>query len=64
MWICDKCERQIIPVDGVTAIFDRGYWWCARCVQISHWDNGIPVVAFPSIGKLIPATIMSQDVAP
>jgi len=58
MWKCATCGRTVIPGDGVTAIYDRGYYWCCHCVQIDHWKDGVPVVAFPSVGKLIPAVIM------
>lgn len=57
MW-CDQCEKWITIVDGVTAIYDRDYWWCAKHVEIFKWVDGKPIVFFPSPGKLIPGTIL------
>lgn len=56
MW-CNECQDWIIVVDGV-AIYNRGYWWCAKHVKIAEWVDGIPYVDFPSPGKLIPGTIL------
>lgn len=61
-WACSTCDREIIPVEGVTATWQRGYWWCAHCVNLIGYENGEPIVAFPSRGKLIPSTIMTEDV--
>ena len=58
---CADCNEWIIPVDGVTAIYDRGYWWCAKHVDMAYWKDGKPVVSFPSRGQLSPRTIMMQD---
>lgn len=57
MW-CDECQDWINVVDGVTAIYDRGYWWCAKHVKIHSWKNGKPIIDFPSPGKLTPGTIL------
>lgn len=59
---CLKCgPNYVIPVDGVNAIFQRGYWWCTKHVNISHWDNGKPIVDFPSEGKMTPESILTED---
>jgi len=55
---CDQCDCDVVPVDGATAIWGRGYWWCAKHCQFFYAD-GVPVVDFPSEGKLIPSTIMT-----
>jgi len=49
-----------VPVEGVTAVRSRGYWWCTHCASITYYD-GQPVVAFPSPGMLIPITIMHEE---
>lgn len=56
-WWCDKCNDNIVPVDGVTAIRSRGYWWCAKHCSLT--DGG--VVDFPSNGKLVPDTILNVE---
>ena len=57
-WTCPDCERDIIPVDGVTVVEGRGYWWCLHCVE---WDDIINiVVAFPSNGMLYPSTLFAD----
>lgn len=55
---CSDCQQWIRPVEGVTALFDRGYWWCAKCCRIAYWSKGRAVIDFPSPGKLVPETIM------
>ena len=57
---CDQCDKDIIPVEGVTAVFSRGSWWCARHADITFID-GEPVVAFPSDGKLCRSTLMTEE---
>lgn len=57
LW-CDQCGKEVTPVDGVNAVWSRGYWWCAKhCAFICV--DGVYRVAFPSEGKLRPETIMS-----
>jgi len=58
--ICATCARGVVPVEGVTAVRSRGYWWCTHCASITYYD-GQPVVAFPSPGMLIPITIMHEE---
>jgi hypothetical protein len=55
---CSHCGEQVIPIDGVSAIWDRGYWWHTSCCSF-FYNNGQPFVSFPSEGQLIPRTIMS-----
>lgn len=57
---CPNCQRRILPVDGVNAIFDRGHWWCAMCVEVVA-VNGKFVVNFPSPGCLVPETIIQGE---
>ena len=57
---CPDCRREIIPVEGVTAIRDRDAWWCAHCVKIAFFRDGLPVVDFPSPGRLQPPTILTE----
>lgn len=54
---CSKCSEMVLPVEGVSAIWDREYWWHAGCCQVS-WEDGKPRVCFPSTGKLLPFTIL------
>ena len=54
---CDDCGRDFFIINGITAIYSRGYWWCAHCVKF-YYVAGEPVVDFPSPGKLIPETIL------
>lgn len=56
---CEECSKEIIVVEGVTAIFDRGCWWCAKHVKPA-WGP----VSLDSPGKLIPRTIIQGDAAP
>ena len=57
---CSQCDEWIIPVEGVTVIFARQRWWCAKHATIHHWENGKPIVDFPSTGMLVPRTIMKE----
>ena len=57
-WTCSTCEERVVVDDGTTAVYQRGYWWHAPCVTVDRWEDGAPVVAFPSEGKLMPETIM------
>lgn len=57
---CYDCKENIRIVEGVTAVKDRGYWWCAKHVDIDGWEDGDIIVAFPSRGKLEPKTIMLE----
>ena len=59
---CSTCDKEVIPIEGVTAIEDRGYWWCAHCVNTLMLD-GKSVVNFPSKGKLIPISILTPNVS-
>ena len=58
---CHECKEWIIPVDGVTVVFARQRWWCAKHADILRWENGHPIVEFPSRGMLIPETIMKGE---
>lgn len=60
MW-CDECRDWLIAVDGVTAIYDHDAWWCAKHVKIHSWENGKPIVDFPSPGKLKLGTIFYSN---
>lgn len=60
LW-CDECGEQIRVVEGVTAFKARGYWWCAKHAKIAGHKDGKPVAAFPSPGKLRPATIFDVE---
>ena len=57
---CDLCDDWIIPVEGVTSVYARGYHWCAKHANM-HCVNGEYIVDFPSEGKLIPKTIMEGE---
>jgi ribosomal protein L37AE/L43A len=57
-FVCETCGREVVPVEGVSAVWERGYWWCAHCVSFEYVD-GSTVVKFPSAGKLLPNSIMS-----
>jgi hypothetical protein len=54
---CSKCGATVIPVEGVSSIYDRGYLWHAECCNV-FFESGQPRVAFPSTGKLLPYTIL------
>jgi hypothetical protein len=57
---CDECNCDVAVVDGVTAIWSRGYWWCIKHCQLFYHDE-VAVVNFPSLGKLIPNTILWKE---
>ena len=57
---CSTCNEHVIPIDGVSAIWDRGYWWHASCCSFVFVD-GKPYVDFPSNGLLIPNTIIKDS---
>ena len=57
---CSTCNEHVIPVDGVSAIWDRGYWWHASCCSVV-FVNGKPHVDFPSNGQLISFTLMTAS---
>lgn len=48
---CDQCEDWITPVEGVTATYQRGEWWCAKHASCT-WADGKPTVDEASKGKL------------
>jgi len=54
---CDHCGEQVLAVSGVSAIWDRGFWWHTSCCRF-FFDKGEAFVSFPSDGKLIPRTIV------
>ena len=56
-WTCETCARAVIPVEGVTALYQMGYWWCARCADV-RYVSGEPEVQFPSVGQLVPDSIL------
>ena len=56
---CSKCGEMVIPVEGVSAIYDCGYWWHAGCCQV-FWEEGKTRVCFPYTGKLLCSTIMTN----
>jgi len=58
--ICSTCGEDVIPVEGVTALFQRGYWWHARCATV-EFVNGEPTVQYPSNGMLLPKTIIHEE---
>ncbi len=57
VWHCSTCGKQIIPVEGVTAILWNEYWYCAACCKIKEWIDGKPIMDWPSPGRLIPGTL-------
>lgn len=57
---CEQCDEWIVPLEGVTALFQMGCWWCAKHCNILCYNNGKPIVDFPSDGKLLPKTIMTE----
>ena len=60
-WTCDTCKASTTaPVDGVNVIRQYDYWWCAHCVKVFKWEDGRPIVDFPSPGMMIPSTIMTE----
>ena len=54
---CDTCGQAVIPIEGVTAIFRNNIWWHTKCCDFD-FEDGKPIVAFLSKGKLIPNTIL------
>ena len=63
-YFCEVCDKWMIPIEGVNAIYQRGYWWCAKHVKIAYWDKGEPIVDFPcgsKEGKMIPKTIIHEE---
>ena|GEM_PF-5062400 len=52
---CDACGKEYTDLEK--AHYERGYWWCPDCASIS----GGRLDEFPSQGKLIPKTIMTED---
>ena len=60
-YICSDCGNRVLPVEGVSAVYARGYWWCVHCVE-GHFANGVFLVdEFPAKGKMIPDTLMHDD---
>jgi hypothetical protein len=59
--LCATCGCNVILVEGVTAVWSRGYWWCTHCFDVDSYRDGKVVVAFPSRGKLIPPTILTHN---
>lgn len=57
---CNTCNETIILVEGVTAIFSRGYWWHTKCCDFD-FEDGKPIVEFLSKGKLIPESILHWE---
>ncbi|KKN58768.1 hypothetical protein LCGC14_0548630 [marine sediment metagenome] len=57
---CDTCNETVIPVEGITSILSRGYLWHTKCCDFD-FEDGKPIVAFLSKGKLIPNTILHQE---
>lgn len=57
---CDNCGRDVIIVDGVTAIRGRGNWWCVHCVKV-YYANGVPYMSSESSGKLVQKAIPEVD---
>ena len=60
---CNECNCNVTVIDGATAIWSRGYWWCIKHCQL-FYHNGVAIVDFPSLGKLIPSTILTTDDLP
>lgn len=61
-YTCSTCEERVIPVEGVTTVEQRGHLWHAPCLTVDHYEpGGGVVVAFPSGGKLIPETLMTEE---
>lgn len=55
---CSDGNHGVIPVSGVTAYYQRGYWWCAHHATIGS-VYGKAIVSLNSRGKLVttdPAT--------
>lgn len=60
-YTCSDCGARVVPIQGVNAVYSRGYWWCVHCVK-GHWLNGYFMVGdFPAKGKMIPDTIMHSE---
>ena len=58
---CDQCDHDVIPVEGVTAIYRRGHWWCVEhCRTILMC--GVLEVDFPSVGKMVPRSIFADEI--
>jgi hypothetical protein len=57
---CTLCGHEVTPTHGETALWSRGYWWCIKHARIGVHE-GQRYVDFPSVGKLIPETIMITE---
>ncbi len=53
---CETCKQE---PDG--PIESWGHLWCPHCAQITIGKDGDVSVNFPSVGKLIPSTILTSD---
>ena len=54
---CTTCDEHVYAISGVSAIWDRGYWWHAKCCSF-FYDKGQAFVSFPSNGLLAPESIL------
>lgn len=59
-WRCDQCDAEVVPREGVTALWRRGHWWCIKHARTFRRD-GVVMVDFPSGGKLVPSTILASE---
>lgn len=56
IYTCDKCGYRVNGENHGDVVYSRGYWWHRSCA--SWWAPG--VVAFPSGGKMMPKTILTE----
>jgi hypothetical protein len=57
---CTTCGEKVYCISGVSAIWDRGYWWHTKCCSF-FYDKGEAFVSFPSDGLLAPPSIMQSE---
>jgi len=55
-FICETCGQEYWDLSQ--AHYERQYWWCPECAAI----KGGKLEEFPAQGKLIPKTLMVEDI--
>lgn len=56
---CSKCGAVFSRPDG-SLMFSRDYWWHIPCCNNTIGKGTELIVDFPSCGKLIPTTIVTE----
>lgn len=57
---CDKCKQEKNMNDS-DVVYSRGHYWHLPCTRVLTY-KGRQIVNFPSDGKLIPKTIMTEGI--